>query len=457
MAVQPNLSDMRRFNKPINLLGILVLLLGVLNSCAADKTVKPPIIKVPEKQRTFFVSPAGSDLNPGTKTKPWKTLAKVTVALKAGDTAVFEDGEYLEKGIVTFEYGGEIEKPIVVMARNKHKARIIFPASARHVQKINIQEKEFIEIKYLEITQEERSYEKTTDIFIRVTKSKDCSFIENKIYFCLEEGIKISGDSKNMLIDGNEISDTQHEGIDVLNVENVIIRNNIVEEVERVGIMVKGGARNVQVYNNIVRNRSKTMRGYGFTIGGETNNTSPYDITNKGYEAYNVFVWNNVIIAQSPGQISNGIAFIGAKDCHVYNNVIIGTNNGIYFSSPPGIKNGWYWDPVVENPVIKNNIIMNIAKDAFFFKDQPVNLQSDYNLFYNVLGNEPMEPNSIYADPLFIDIYNNWRTQSSSPAIGSGKKLPTTFKGFNEIDINIKFSTFDSEIRKSPWSMGIYN
>src|SRR5690606_22482296 len=128
--------------------------------------------------------------------------------------------------------------PIVVKARNKHQAKLVFPASTKDVQKINIIDGGFIEIHDFEITQLEKSTNKTTDIFIRVTNSTDCSFTGNKIYYCLEEGIKISGGSTNMWVINNEILDTQHEGIDVLNVENVIIKANRVYEAGRVGIMV---------------------------------------------------------------------------------------------------------------------------------------------------------------------------------------------------------------------------
>src|SRR5699024_7578386 len=146
-------------------------------------------------------------LNPGTKNKPWQSFGKVAEHLNAGDTAVFENGEYYEKDIVTFKNSGKSGSPIVVKARNKHKAKIIFPAITRDRQKINIVDREYIEIRELEITQVEKSSDKTSDIFIRVSNSTGCSFIGNKIYFCLEEGIKISGGSKNMLIKDNEISD----------------------------------------------------------------------------------------------------------------------------------------------------------------------------------------------------------------------------------------------------------
>ena len=231
--------------KYIKIAILAFLILNCFSYC--EKSNGSPTPAIPETSQMFFVSPDGSDFNPGTEDKPWRSLDKVANHLSAGDTAVFENGEYYEQDVVTFKNSGKEGSPIVVKSRDKHKAKIIFPAKTRDLQKINIVNREYIEIRDLEITQAEKSMDKTSDIFIRVSNSNDCSFIGNKIYFCLEEGIKISGGSKNMLIVDNEISDTQHEGIDVLNVENVVIEGNRVYETGRVGIMVEGGARHVKV------------------------------------------------------------------------------------------------------------------------------------------------------------------------------------------------------------------
>lgn len=427
-----------------------------INCFSCAQVAEPTILQISPSESVFYVSPSGSDANPGTQTKPWKSFAKAADFLQAGDTAVFEDGVYNETTISTFAHSGSIGKPIVVKARNKHQAKIVFPASTKDVQKINIFDVGFIEIHDFEITQVEKSINKTTDIFIGVRNSTDCKFMGNKIHYCLEEGIKMSRGSTNMWIIDNEISDTQHEGIDVLNVENVIIEGNRVYETGRVGIMVKGGARNVQVYNNIVKNAKKNTASYGITIGGVTNNTSPYDISIDGYEAYNVFVLNNAVIAESPGTIASGIAFIGAKDSHAHNNIIVGTKYAINFRSPPGIRNGWDWDPIVVNPHIRNNIMMDIETSAFTQNHVPVNVDSDYNLYHNIGGTVPTEANSVYADPFVVDPTNDWQLNPGSPALGSGFALPDTFDGFDNTEVVIDFKTFDGAPRGTNWNIGIY-
>ena len=42
----------------------------------------------------FYVSPAGDDLNPGTRARPWKTLGYATEQLTPGQTLLLMDGEY---------------------------------------------------------------------------------------------------------------------------------------------------------------------------------------------------------------------------------------------------------------------------------------------------------------------------------------------------------------------------
>lgn len=54
-----------------------------------ENVVIPTTLRI---NKTYFVSPNGSDLNSGGVKAPWKTLDKVTKSLTAGGTAIFEDG-----------------------------------------------------------------------------------------------------------------------------------------------------------------------------------------------------------------------------------------------------------------------------------------------------------------------------------------------------------------------------
>ena len=62
----------------------------------------------------FYVSPTGSDTNPGTIDLPWATLKKAALTLVAGQTAYFRTGTYL--GYVKFYNSGTPDNPITYQA-----------------------------------------------------------------------------------------------------------------------------------------------------------------------------------------------------------------------------------------------------------------------------------------------------------------------------------------------------
>jgi hypothetical protein len=77
----------------------------------------------------FYVSPAGDDLNPGTRARPWKTLAHATEQLTPGQTLQLMDGDYrLETtGLLRVDCAGRprrgrADAPITVRAENERKA-----------------------------------------------------------------------------------------------------------------------------------------------------------------------------------------------------------------------------------------------------------------------------------------------------------------------------------------------
>lgn len=404
---------------------------------------------------TYYVSPTGSDSNPGTYDQPWKSFEKVANTLQAGDTAIFENGTYNETVETWFKNSGTEEAPIIVKARNKHQALIVYPEAARLSQKIVLKDfKDYITIKDLAITQAgvgtESDPTRTNDLFIYCYQSNYCRFIGNKIYHGYEEGIKLSL-TTGCDIQGNTISDFVHEGIDLVNVSLTKIHYNEIFDAGRVGIMTKGGSRSIAIYNNYIHNRDRYMSIAAITLGGSTGGIWVYDPS--GYEAYNCVAFNNIIVAETPGQINYGIGFYGSIDCASYNNVVVGCNAALYFRNGGGIAEGWSWNTAVTNPVVKNNIILDSVQHARYFYNTPVDLASDYNLYYNS-PNAPSESNSIYSAPMFVNKLSDWHLQMGSGAINSGTVV--TFTGFyNEaVDVSRDYS---DEQRTTPWDMGIYN
>jgi len=73
--------------------------------------------------RTFYVSPEGSNDNPGTKDRPFKTLAHAASQARPSDTVYALSGTYYE-GDLCAGLVGEPGKPIVFAAAEGHKPRI---------------------------------------------------------------------------------------------------------------------------------------------------------------------------------------------------------------------------------------------------------------------------------------------------------------------------------------------
>jgi len=79
--------------------------------------------------KTYYVSPSGSDANPGTETQPFKTIQKSVNIVQAGDTVLVADGVYTDtdnNGMVVYLKSkiGTAEKPITFRSVNKWGARI---------------------------------------------------------------------------------------------------------------------------------------------------------------------------------------------------------------------------------------------------------------------------------------------------------------------------------------------
>src|SRR5437763_16721485 len=65
---------------------------------------------------TYYISPAGSDTNPGTSAAPWRSIQKASASLQPGDTAMIADGDYA--GGITQSRSGTSTAPITFKAVN---------------------------------------------------------------------------------------------------------------------------------------------------------------------------------------------------------------------------------------------------------------------------------------------------------------------------------------------------
>lgn len=392
----------------------------------------------------YYVSPIGSDTNPGTEEQPWRTFAKAAATLQAGDTAIFEDGVYQETAQARFVNSGTASAPITVKARNKHQAVLKY-SGVNTTVKIVVS-KSYITIQDFEITQETKGTG-FADAFIDNNAGANNTYVGNKIHGAFGRAIS-SFTGENVVVAGNAIYNIDGQGVFLSNVDSPIVRDNDISEVGNTGIYAAHGTRSAQIYNNHVHANSTAMS-YGMLLGGTTSATGAYDP--EGFEAYNLVAWNNTIIAEVAGRIQSGVTFAGSTDSAFYNNVVVGAQYGVRTMNGGGSTAGWM--PVTTNATVKNNIFAGVTARSQLFSTDPVNFVSDYNLYFSS-AQAPTEEHGVYADPKFADAYTDLNLQWDSPAIGAGAAL--TFTGHDGEPIDISLDAAGEERVGDAWNLGVY-
>ena len=82
--------------------------------------------------RAYHVSPTGSDSNPGSEARPFRTIQKAADSVKPGDTVLVDDGVYTYSGpndchgkvVVCVSRGGAPDNWVVFRSKNRRRAKI---------------------------------------------------------------------------------------------------------------------------------------------------------------------------------------------------------------------------------------------------------------------------------------------------------------------------------------------
>jgi len=83
-----------------------------ISTQSGSNQIKIPLVS--KELPGYYISPNGSDSNPGTRLKPWKTIRKAALIVKPGDTVYLLGGIYIES--VRFDISGTESNPIKIMA-----------------------------------------------------------------------------------------------------------------------------------------------------------------------------------------------------------------------------------------------------------------------------------------------------------------------------------------------------
>lgn len=428
------------------------------------------------KAATYYVATNGSDSNPGTISKPFRTIQKGVNSTNTGDTTYVRGGTYHEAITITNSgtssspitlsgYPGE--KPIIdgqyILPSNKNGPCDPVSGNCRSWDPLVSIEGNFIIFDNFEIKRSTgrgvRIWPNNNNVVsnssihnvwgsaILAQESDNNSIENNKVWLAASfapyprsastldwpGGIALQR-TNNITVVGNEVFNVWGEGIIPMNSKNITIKNNIVYNNFAVNIYL-ATVEGVTIQRNLVYNTNSEpfLRG-GNPSGGIVFATESQD---AGAHSSNQTVINNIVVGHSQNIAWWGEGVYGALiNTLIANNTLINatvnreTATNLFIDSTAAHNNVW----IINNVIVQNtpgNIANVPNNSAFSFsnnlwsKTPEADAQGSGDIIANpklVNANATLSPGNV--DP-------NWYTlTSTSPAINSAVKLTEVFSDY---------------------------
>jgi hypothetical protein len=316
----------------------------------------------------LYVSPNGSDYNPGTQAAPFATIVAASRVAQPGTTIHVAPGTYYG-GFVTTP-SGTASRPIHYVSDKKWHAKIIPPAGS----------------------------------------TSGYALWDNRGALVIINGFEIDGSHNS--------SARWHDGIYTAGSYSVIQNNHVHNIAQNVPSTAAGagieadsyyGGTNIDIIGNIVHDigppgRSKTIQGIYPATSGKIENNLVYNCAGGGISSWhnathNKLVNNTIVGCRSEGiTVGSGDYYNGFAGPNDYNYV---ANNIVVGNSPVGIDEE---GRTGTHNIYTNNLVWN-------------NTTRNWGL-----QNGNTHTNDVTADPQFVDSAgNDYHLAAGSPAIGAGR------------------------------------
>ena len=424
----------------------LSLLLVAALVIPAQSTLRaaPPSDDISAAGRVFYVSPGGSDSNPGTVTRPWKTIGKATRTLRAGDTVYIMSGTYREWVLLDDQANsGTAAQPIAYRAYPGH--RPVLDGSTVYNAYRGLFE--IVRTNHIQISGLVIRNSRVAGIHVR--GSQGITMVDNWIERSKSSGIG-AWRSNDIVAEGNVLVDCRidpqggNEMLTIASVTRFSVRYNEIYWTDKdccgstAGINLKESSSEGWVIGNRLHDLPSTgIYVDGWEGGNHSHHIADNYIDNantgialgseRGGTLSNVHIYNNVI----HHMLYCGIRFQDVaqdglrENIYIYHNTIVGS----YGHGGAGILVGTY---NVRNIVLTNNLV-NFGPDTTCGQIKaykPSAITSANNLVYG-----PKLPTSdsrlvevtqgtITADPRFVDrVYQNFHLRADSPARDRGSSV----------------------------------
>lgn len=418
------------------------------------------LLTSPAWSATYYVATTGTDGAAGTIGAPWRTIQYGVNQLVAGDTLIVRDGTYVEDttGIVINTADGTSGSRITIQAENQHLA--ILSSTSSCFPSIDIL-RSYVTIDGLRLKVDATDVTCTSgttanyQIHARPnssptvggtqTTSKKGAWIKN-VKFDSPGGHRYAAFKSTQDDTIFEYNDTYGE-VEALNNNNNIFRYNTVRtDGTATGMLAKGGARNTQIYGNLVYILTAAFS-YGIRLGGCTGDAFFFDTSAK-IECYNCVAYSNVVINSNGSATNRLFQHRGSADSKIFNNVGV---NGVPLEISRSCATS---PPAVSNPTFSNNIIVDTpggtGYSALANTDYSGTFTHSYNNYYGFTS-PPSQSNAVTGDPLFTDIADDWTSQEGSPSIDAGTTV--TMSAYPSGSTTVT-TTKDGATRSGTWDLG---
>lgn len=407
-----------------------------------------------------WVSPTGNNSNPGTEAQPFLTIQYAVNQSVAGDIITLEDGTYKEStsGLVINFADGTVSDRITIRARNQYQA--ILSSISGCFPSIDIL-RSYITIEGLYFKVDPTNVTCTSGttanqhIHARPnssptiggpqTTSKKGAWIKNVKADPL--GGKRYGFFKSTQDDTLVENFDVYGELECLNQNNCIIRNGVTRtDGTANGILSKGGARNTQIYGNLVYLDTAAFS-YGIRMGGCTGDAFFFDTSAK-IECYNCVAYSNVVINRNGSSTNRLFQFRSASNSKIFNNVGV---NGVPLELSRSCATS---PPSNANPTFSNNIIVDTPGGTGYsigpISDYTGTFTHSHNNYYGYTS-PPAQSNAVTGDPLITNINSDWTSQSGSSSIDAGTTI--TMPAYPSGSLTVT-TTKDGATRAGTWDLG---
>lgn len=385
----------------------------------------------------YFVSPNGSDHNPGSLNLPWKTLGKAASMLEPGDIVYIRGGIYQES--VDFKGSGTSKLPIKILA---------YPGETPIIDGNNYTIPgdvggTLLELSgnYIYVSGLEVRYSSYLGVLLsgsHVTANRinchhslhggmnengDYTVIENSIVWSNDmqnyEGKNPAGDSTgltaarnplNAILRNNTVYGNWGIGLSTYEADGTLLENNIVYDNYGPNVYISD-AQNVVFQNNFLYTTG-AMKGGG-QIGIQTGD--------EKYSSANIKIINNIVYRAN----HNLYCLHGSSGRML--NVLIANNTFVNSTDEAGVefKVGSY-----QNVIFMNNIVRQDGPyPVIRVEDDHPGLTFSYNLWSKTPRTSASGPGDLIADPLFTETGDPYSPEwfmlnNNSPAINKAFSLP---------------------------------